>query len=1026
MDTAFDNSNDVTLDNLNQDIYQKTTNVLTDGDLDMDIKNTNITSPSIDTLNNIQSYTIDNQKSSEIIDQNRISNDDYIIDENNRHSPPMLNAAPLNGKASEFITSDNYFGPESNVDDDTTGSPVTEELNEKSDEIANSVDTIRPDELVSSHGIHFESVDYLKTVEEVEECDIKKDVDVADHHERNFDSAEFDTPTDLGTESIKLVDAVLPEKIEDPIEDPVQLENAIVPESGEESEDEWNYIKVNQNATANETQERDLISQDIVEPESLCPDLANDNQTHDDPEIVEIEESSLSDADMASQLNPDAKEFVPTSPSPTNTTPINNIDVNDIAATMVARLNLEDELVAQSPRKGSKCEEMMVDVPVPEENDFLDDIAQRPADLDSTVMSDQRPGSSSSQCSYQEMNLKEAMHGDEKQEYAPDALSTPDQAAFEMNSTNGDHEEFITILNKSMRNQDVMNASFYNDGTSDSNNPFKVDLNAVHRLPTSDDENETDRTEVTGGTTYAFEDTEFGMNDFVQVGKSEQNGSEHVLNGSEPKSNDSDSIAEVVQEMITENMAVLDQCNLVSTDAEAIVENVSAPVTTIPENIIDFLEKVEQVPAAVADVVSVEPENVTLATEVVEPVVESAVSNLISTECLIPEQQPNIVVESETIVEQNISNEVAAEPIAETVPIPDAAVAVAGAAAVAAVAATVAAATKTADKKPAAKATDPKSKATTAAKKPLSAGAAAKPKATKPETTAAKTVPVPRPRTVASQPPVKTIEKKPATSLAAKKPVNGEVKSTASVPAAKRPVSSTTTLKSTTTARTGATSTTTTTTRVTTSRLTTKATTTTAAEAPKRVATTKTTTTTTSSTLKPRPSSEKPSTLARSPISKANTSATDKTTKDTANKLQTTGARAPVSPRSTLATSRTTTTTAPPKKVDATKPLSASAPTKRPISSTQRAPVATTNSKLAPTQKRPISSATGRSTTLETVKKTASTVKKDTTKSQTNGTKEAAQPKENGNGTETNGTHAFDTPIELNNAVNVEQEPVIM
>lgn len=199
--------------------------MLTDGDLDMDMKNTNITSPSIDTLNNIQSYTIDNQKSSEIIDQNRISNDDYIIDENNQHSQ-VRNTAPLNGKTSEFNASDNYFGPESNVDDDTTtGSPVTEEFNAKDDEIENSVNILRPDELVSPHGIHFENIDFLKTVDEAEECDIKKDVDVdvADHHERNFDSEEFeneskmfsaDTPADLVAESIKLVDAVLPEKIE--------------------------------------------------------------------------------------------------------------------------------------------------------------------------------------------------------------------------------------------------------------------------------------------------------------------------------------------------------------------------------------------------------------------------------------------------------------------------------------------------------------------------------------------------------------------------------------------------------------------------------------------------------------------------------------------------------------------------------------------------------------------------------------------------------------------------------------------
>lgn len=86
-------------------------------------------------------------------------------------------------------------------------------------------------------------------------------------------------------------------------------------------------------------------------------------------------------------------------------------------------------------------------------------------------------------------------------------------------------------------------------------------------------------------------------------------------------------------------------------------------------------------------------------------------------------------------------------------------------------------------------------------------------------------------------------------------------------------------------------------------------------------------------------------------------------------------------------------------------------------------PAAVANSKLVPTQKRPISSSTNRSTTLETVKKTASTLKKDT-KSQANVTN-VSKPKENGN--ETNGTHAFDMPVEINDSVNVEQEqPVIM
>lgn len=61
----------------------------------------------------------------------------------------------------------------------------------------------------------------------------------------------------------------------DPIEDSIQPENVIVPESGEESEDEWNYIKVNQNANENETQERNTISQETVESLNICPDVRN-------------------------------------------------------------------------------------------------------------------------------------------------------------------------------------------------------------------------------------------------------------------------------------------------------------------------------------------------------------------------------------------------------------------------------------------------------------------------------------------------------------------------------------------------------------------------------------------------------------------------------------------------------------------------------------------------------------------------------------------------------------------------------
>lgn len=154
----------------------------------------------------------------------------------------------------------------------------------------------------------------------------------------------------------------------------------------------------------------------------------------DDAEIFGFEESSLS--------------------------PISDLERAALSAyeAYTLRNNLEDDVVSQNLR--TETENAMVDVPVLEQNDFLNDITQRPADLDSTVMSDVRPGSSSSRFLYQEINFMEVMHGDEEQEYAPDALSTPDPIAFEMNST---------------RIQDVMNASFYNDATSDSNKQNSVE-----------------------------------------------------------------------------------------------------------------------------------------------------------------------------------------------------------------------------------------------------------------------------------------------------------------------------------------------------------------------------------------------------------------------------------------------------------------------------------------------------------------------------------------------------------------------
>lgn len=114
--------------------------------------------------------------------------------------------------------------------------------------------------------------------------------------------------------------------------------------------------------------------------------------------------------EMDSQLNPDAKEFVPVSPQRTSIgSPFGNGIHN--------RFDLmDDEVVSQSPRKGSAIV-MDENIVLPAENDFTE-ISQRPSELvanelnfDNLLVGNgaggddvkelQRPESSNSQCSYQ-------------------------------------------------------------------------------------------------------------------------------------------------------------------------------------------------------------------------------------------------------------------------------------------------------------------------------------------------------------------------------------------------------------------------------------------------------------------------------------------------------------------------------------------------------------------------------------------------------------------------------------------------
>lgn len=115
-------------------------------------------------------------------------------------------------------------------------------------------------------------------------------------------------------------------------------------------------------------------------------------------------------------LNPDAKEFVPISPTRTSdiTSPFSNGDG------MIRNLNLMvdgDSVVAQSPRKGDYS--IMDDnITLPSENEFDQEVSKRPHEtqLDNALELNGR-GESPGSTSFEELNTKEKMQKDDKLDF---------------------------------------------------------------------------------------------------------------------------------------------------------------------------------------------------------------------------------------------------------------------------------------------------------------------------------------------------------------------------------------------------------------------------------------------------------------------------------------------------------------------------------------------------------------------------------------------------------------------------------
>jgi Ataxin-2 C-terminal region len=281
---------------------------------------------------------------------------------------------------------------------------------------------------------------------------------------------------------------------------PEVKQETFVPEIQESFESEQQVIEPEQQASFEPEikdnfeaeQEESFSTQQIIEPEPESAPIESPLETEKDfeQEKEEPEERQARDLvekdlqltidtsedfdEMSTQLNPDAKEFIPISPTRSSngmmSPPLNPV-LNSIA--------IEDAVVSQSPRKGEY--QPMEDLLVPSELDFDNEADARPHEVENGVESPEL------------LNLKESMQQDDKlaQEYK-------DEAQVFVEEVKQQAGEKYQVLEKSFNEysngfqsaiDDPMNRSFYEgrDNGDILTAPTDI-LNSVQPIPTFEDE----------------------------------------------------------------------------------------------------------------------------------------------------------------------------------------------------------------------------------------------------------------------------------------------------------------------------------------------------------------------------------------------------------------------------------------------------------------------------------------------------------------------------------------------------------
>ena len=221
-----------------------------------------------------------------------------------------------------------------------------------------------------------------------------------------------------------------------------------------------------------------------------------------EPSIVEEEHQVLDEVekdlqlsieteefDEMSQLNPDAKEFVPVSPTRSNGPMSPPLNGSNRVNPLLGNLN-DDALVSQSPRKGELS--LMDDIHIPTEKDFDIEAESRPHEINQFVEN----GGFQRTESPEALNLKESMQEDDKLEqgYKDEA-----QAFFEEEKQQtgevykvleSSFSEYSNGFQRSI--QDTMSRSFYEGRDNEEiliDAPRNPDvMNTVQPIPSFEDE----------------------------------------------------------------------------------------------------------------------------------------------------------------------------------------------------------------------------------------------------------------------------------------------------------------------------------------------------------------------------------------------------------------------------------------------------------------------------------------------------------------------------------------------------------